>query len=316
MNKYYIPEITADLICDCIGALSKRDGDIKYLSTYTGKTETYIRRAISLGTQLNLFQSNSKKLTLSSFCNSMLKGVNNESNIVFREAIFSFKPYIQFIEFISNGDSIENSIKKIKAIYNLQNDEKIISKTFKNFSKFLNLELNPEKLSVSFQKNSDMKRINKILSAIEDKFHSEIIVSEKLDSPCYNFLTDAERYLLVDAFTKFNKNPRNAIDDAAGAFESFLRRVGNDNQIDLSDLNGIDEISQRLSSKKNRIILSEHGKMCAFIAAFRNPSTHKVHKHSLEHWEINSDTSVEILLLILTSIRSIYYFTHRKQLLL
>ena len=107
-------------------------------------------------------------------------------------------------------------------------------------------------------------------------------------------------------------NPSNSIDDAAGSFESYLRRIGSQNGIDLSKANGIDEIGQVLGSKENNLILLEHKKMCSFISTFRNPAIHKVHKEILDHWQIEKDSAIEIILLILTCTRSIHYYVKEK----
>ncbi|MFH1505559.1 MAG: hypothetical protein ABIE94_01050 [archaeon] len=316
MTEYTIPEITAKAVCACLEALGKKEGDLKYLSNYINKTETYTRRAILIGSQINLIKANNSFFQLTTFASVLIKRTEGNLEIVFQEALFSYKPYIQFIEYISKGESKEDAVRKLIVVYNIQNDAKIVAKTLSNFSKFLKIELVPEKLADLFQEKKDYDRVNKILVTVKNKFQAQLVISEKLGQNCFNYITDAERTLLVDAILKAHSNPRNAIEDATGSYESFLRRIGKKEGVDLSNANGIDEIGQVLGSRRNKVILLEHGKMCAFISAFRNPSTHKVNKISLEHWEINQDTGIEIILLILTSIRSIYAYILNKQLLL
>ncbi len=308
MIEYSIPEITAEAICSCIEALEKKVGNLKYISKYINKTETYARRAVLMGSQLNLIQLNGKQYQLTTFASALIKRTDGSSIIVFQEALFNYRPYIQFIEYISKGETKDEAIRKTIVVYNVSNDSKIVTKTFNNFSKFLKIDLSPEKLTEIFQEKRDYDKINKILATVKKKFQAQLLISDKLGQECFNYINDAERALFVNSIIKANSHPRNAIDDAAGSFESFLRRVGDKKKIDLSKANGIDELGQVLGSKKNKIILIEHGKMCAFISAFRNPSTHKINKISLKHWEVNNDTGIGIILLILTAIRSIYSY--------
>lgn len=316
MMSCSIPEITAETICDCIEALNKKEGNVKYLSKYIKKSETYVHRAINIGGQLSLFKCEDDDYFLSKSSSSIMKRVNNDAKIVFKEALFNYRPYIQFIEFISNNNDPEEASRKVKAIYDIKNNNKIILSTFKNFSIFLNIELLPEKVNNIFNIKHEYNKINEILSFINNKFQAQMLISEKLGSECYNFINNPERALLSGSFMKSSSDPKNAIDDAAGAFESFIRRIGKEKNIDLTDKNGLGQISQFLASKNNQIILQEHRIMCEFIAAFRNPSSHKVNKYYLEHWEINTDSSIEIILLILTTIRSIYYYAFNKQFIL
>ena len=316
MIKLSVPDVTAEVVCLCIEALSKKSGSLNYLTKYSSKSSKYAARAVLIGKQLNLFVEENNEIKLTNYCFSILRRVNDNYKLVFKDAILNYKPYILFIDYILNGDSIEESARKVKVVFDLDNDIRTILRAFKNFSRFIELELSQDFLKKNLTKKIEYNHINKITTAISSKFEAQLVISEKLGNECFNYISEPERILLVEAFLKFSDNPANGIDDSAGAFESFLRRIGKDKSIDLTEANGIDEVGQILASKKNKIILGEHRKMCSFFGAFRNPAAHKVHKVMLDHWQINRDASIEIILLILTSIRSIYEYVYNNNLTL
>jgi len=313
--KYIIPDISANVIVQSIESLTKREGDIDYLCNYTGVGRETIRRAIIMGDQLNFFYVDNKIVKLSPNCSSLLKHVNRDYKLLFKEALYNYKPFILICDYIINDENVEESIRKTKIVFNIDASPQIILKTLNNFCKFLGLNgLNKSELKkiIAFTK-PQYTHINKIIASVNDQISAQIFLSDKLGQNCYANLTDPERKLYCDALMKVSDNPSNAIDDAAGAFESFLRRIGKQKEIDLSKSNGIDEIGQNLGSKDNNVILLEHKKMCSFIGTFRNPAIHKVHKTSLDHWKIEKDSAIEIILLMLTSMRSIYYYTNENE---
>ncbi|MDD5012482.1 MAG: hypothetical protein PHQ66_02460 [Candidatus Nanoarchaeia archaeon] len=313
MEEQVIPEITAEAIVSCIEALSKKEGNIDYLASYIDRTSQYTKRAIIMGIQLGLFEEKDEKIFLSQYCALLLPKFRSNFQILFREALLNYKPFILLADYILKDNLIEDSVRKTKVVFDLNSsNEKIIIKTFTNFCKYLGLTgLSKDSLTMLFSNSKpNIEYINSLISKINNNFESQIFISEKLGQGGFNYITDPERKLLSDSLINLS------IDDAAGAFESFLRRIGKDKNINLENSNGIGEVADVLASKKNLIILSEHRIMCHFIGSFRNPDSHKVQKTILELWKIEKDSSMEIILLILTVMKSIYYYVFEKKLIL
>ncbi|WP_048149244.1 hypothetical protein [Methanolacinia paynteri] len=310
--KYAIPEISAKAIVQCIEALSKKEGDIGYLCNYLKVGKESIRRVIVMGNQLNFFLTENGLIKLSPNCSSLIKHLNGDYTVIFKEALFHYKPFILICDYILNDENPEEAVRKTKVVFDIDANPRIIIKTMNNFCKYIGISgLNKEEiLKIVPSSKTQYSNINKVINTINDQISAEIFLSDKLGQNCYANIIDPERKLLCDSLIKISNNPSNAIDDAAGAFESYLRRVGNQKGIDLTDANGIDEIGQRLGSKKIKVILTEHQKMCSFIGTFRNPAIHKVHKLSLDHWIIEKDSAAEIILLMITCMRSIHFYVN------
>jgi len=317
--KYTIPDVSANVIQQCIEALSKKEGDLKYISEYAQVGIESVKRAIILGEQLNFFIVDKDLIKLSPNCSSLLNHVDNNIQLLFKEALFNYKPFILICDYLLNDETTEESVRKTKVVFEIDSNVVIIQKTMSSLCKCFGVKtLNKEEIGkLLSQSKVQYSHINNVINSINDQLSAQLLISNKLGKGCYNTITDPERKLLCDALIKVTKNPANAIDDVSSAFESFLRRIGYSNQVNLEKSNGIDEIGQVLGSKDNQIILNEHKKMCSFIGTFRNPAIHKVDKTSLNHWKIEADSAIEIILLILTCMRSIHvYVSEGKKLII
>lgn len=319
MAKLSIPETTAESIMEVVEALSKRKGNINYLCQYTDKSEVYINRCISLGINLGLIQNiNETNYEITGQCKSISKLFKQDSKSIFSSALNKFEPYVYFISLIRQGNTLEDSIRKVKAVFEIDTSDRIVKKVFKNFSRFIGIkETDISSINEFLGNEDDTHQISNILlESLKDEFSIAVFLSEKLGENCYKFLENPEKSLIIKSLLKYKQEPSNAISDFAGSLESFLRRIGKSNGIDLASSNGIGQIAQVLASKSNKIILPEHRGLCEFVGTFRNPSSHKVQKNIVKHWKIYPDSSLEIILLGLSSIRSIYEYVFNYDLVL
>lgn len=311
--EYSIPEVTAEAIIQGVEAVSKKaNADLDYLSKYLNKSAGYTRRVIIMGEQLGIFDLNGDFISLSQDSYSIIKKTA-DLQLLFKEAFLNYKPFVMIAEFIIKGEEVKEAIRKTAIVFGIGSSVSIIRQVLNNFCKNLGLSgLSKEGIEEVLSENLSVNNeyIRRITKAVESSFNAQIFLSEKLGQGCFTYITDAERKLLGGALSKFSRDPPNSIDDAIGALESFLRRIGDEKNIDLEEANGLYEVGQRLGSKTNKIILSEHREMCGFLSAFRNPSSHKVHKSLLEIWQIEEDSAIEVILLVLTFMRSVYSYIY------
>ena len=230
--------------------------------------------------------------------------------------MFQFRPFIFVSSRVVNDERVEDAIRKMKALYNIDISPKIIKRVLNNFCKYMGMQDFSKNSLCSIVETKDDININKITKILDNEFEISLFLNEKLGEECFNYLNKPEKSLLIDGLKKYTKNPANLISDVAGSFESFLRRIGSDKGFESNSLNGIGQVAQALASKDNKIILPEHRNLCEFISTFRNPSSHKVQKNILEHWKIYEDTSIEVILLCLSSMRSIFEYIHKNKLIL
>lgn len=319
MKNIPIPDITAEMIMATVECLSKRKGEHEYISEYIGTSLTTVKRAVNFGILLGLFEQNEQKeYQLTNQCKSISSLYHENPAFIFKSAIFNFNPFILCSSLILNDNSLTDAIRKMCAVFNIQSDQKIITRVLNNFCRYIGLDsMSKQSLSTIVGKGSISEDFaERIVTRLNNEFQTSTFLSEKLGEQCFAYVSNPEKKLIVKAILMYHKEPANAISDFAGAFESFLRRIGKDKNINLEACNGISQLGQVLGSKDNRVILPEHKALCEFFSAFRNPSSHKVQKNLIEHWNIGMDSSIEIILLGISSKRSIYEYVFNNKLLL
>lgn len=319
MGNISIPDITAEMIMATVEALSKKNGGPEYTSEYIGASLTTAKKAVTFGKILGLIEMNEKgEYLLTNQCKSISSLYHENPSFIFKTMLIQFNPFILCSSLVIKGNTLTEAIRKIRAVYDIQTDEKTIFRVFNNFCRYIGLgTMSREGLLAIFSEeciNDDFAR--RVITRLNNEFEVSTFISNKLGEQCFVYMNNAEKNLIIKAILIYQRDSANAISDFAGAFESFLRRIGNDKLISLENCNGISQISQVLGSKENRIILSEHKALCEFFSAFRNPSAHKIQKDLIEYWNIGMDSSIEIILLGISTMRSIYEYVFNKKLLL
>ena len=313
-----IPDVTAEKVMEVVESLSPRIGDLDYIRQYVGSSEATIRRAIGMGQLLGLVKSNdSKEFSVTGQCKSVSSLYYHEPRMIFKNALVQFNPFTFCSSLLMKGNSLTQSIRKTRAVYDINTDEKVISKVFNNFCRFIGLEdMSKASLdSILGEGNSPMGEFTKrVATRLNNELEANMFLSDKLGEQCFCYITNPERNYMTKSIISHQSEPSNSISDFAGAFESFLRRAARDKGVDVETCNGISQIGQVLASKENQVLLPEHRSLCDFFSAFRNPSTHKVQKSIVEHWQIEPDSSIEIILLGISSLRSIYEWIFNEKL--
>jgi DNA-binding IclR family transcriptional regulator len=86
-NNYYdFYDVTAETIMSVIEVLTSKDGDIKYISDFSGVTKTYARRAINFAINLGLAikDEQSESYRLSPRAKSLSIKFNQDKQLIFR----------------------------------------------------------------------------------------------------------------------------------------------------------------------------------------------------------------------------------------
>ena len=98
----------------------------------------YVNDAIELAILLQ-FINNSNLLTLSAIGQKLISSTTNKSQILFREQLQKLQPVNQLIKLISEGNNLEDAVKKIIVSHNIQGTETEIYYSFRNLMTFANL---------------------------------------------------------------------------------------------------------------------------------------------------------------------------------
>ena len=314
---YKIPDASPDAIGEVVEALCESTSlTIEEISIYINKTQTYAKRVISAGEQLELLtvENDVVKSTINSI--DLGKASKEQRPEVFKKSLIMFSPFILFAKLIMKGDNLEDSARKVKVIFKVPESTKIVESTLRRWGTYTGL-LIKEKESyrlVFTEQEIDEEYLKELIEATHDRFKAQLFIANKLDDYAFSYLTNIEKERFIKALQKYRDEPEDAAKDASNSFESFLFRVGEEHSLDTSGFNGIEVIANSL--KGSNIILEQHRKICSYHSALRNAANHGVDRILGIPWRIESDASLELILSELTTIRSILRFINNNELII
>ncbi|HEC76412.1 MAG TPA: hypothetical protein ENI33_04030 [Thermoplasmatales archaeon] len=294
----------------------KKEGkelDKKSIAKALGVSEVTIQNAIGAFKQLELDKISDK------IANSNLEGQKQ----LFRKALQSYKPFLEFIFFLEKDDDPDKAIRKVLSIFEIKRKPKDAIRTFRNWGSFA---------GVFKGKNFELSKSIKSLkpSIMEDLFESlnnEIkakIWVKKILGAAESYLSNEEYESLIKSILNVMKDPREAVQSAGEALEDFLRKLAHDKGIDVSKKNGIYQIAEEL--RKNNVLASKHVPILKGLqvfldrdifegfAAFRNIAHHGKDKEEMKKWELSEELALSYIIQVLLCIKSLYYYVMREKL--
>jgi len=319
MANFNIQCISTEKIIEAVECVyySKPPGATKeMINAYLKTNVEYARKASIMALQFGFIKQN-KKIFESLDSNDLIKANKEQRPIIFRKHLQKFEPFILFITLISKGDSIEGAVRKVKVIYSITTKEKDIRLAFLNwgiYSKLFEYDKNKDTINLKFStEDLSLEYLKKLIKSLESDIKTRIYLAEKLTEIPFGFLQAEEVEYFIKALQIHEKDPRHAIDDAGRAFEDYLRRLATDKGYDVSNKNGISEIAQVIGGQNPKLIHVKHLHLCNCLGAIRVAAAHSKDKLTMEFWKISPDLSLEVILLIISTIRSIHYFVNNNQ---
>jgi len=314
----YLTDIPPEQIVEVAeGVYQKGSMQLKEITKYLGVVDPYANRIVRMATQLGILEEHEGAYQVSTEAKDLAVASISQRPAVFKKFIADFEPFVLFCYYLLRQNTLEVASRKVGVICEIGANPNVISKCLRSigsYSGLLKEEANGKITVEMEEKKLEEAYVRELLKATHDVFNANLFIAYKVGDEIFSYLQREDRRLIVESLTKYGQAPKDAINYSGQAFESFLRYIGNSKGIDLRKKNGILEIANEL--KGQNMILEEHRKMSEFLSAFRNPADHGIQKEILEHWVVEKDSSLEIVLLFLTAMRSYYGFSMRKELVL
>ncbi|MPM48390.1 hypothetical protein SDC9_95115 [bioreactor metagenome] len=300
--------LVADVVCYVNNKGSSR---IEELRAFTNKSDAYIRSCLAICKLLDIIHEDG---TVSSFVNELGKTPNEALKLnVLRKLIQEFEPFIIFIQYHLNGESLEDSARKVYTAFKFEGKDYLFLKDL-----FLAWGMTTDIFSPapdSFVLETDIQErisiINSFAINLDDDMAIRMYIGNSLGADVFSSLLPAELAELVDAYKKCETDARGAIECTGRAFEDFLRRISLSVNIDASGKNGIGQIVNALYNHKNAAgildnkIHSKQSSIGSAIADIRNMAGHSLEARTLERWDLTSHSAKMYAELVLSTIKSI-----------
>lgn len=319
MEKQYIlpsHNIPLTLAAEVLSYLqSKPTASNSDLVRYTEKSISYISSCRMILELLDLPMEKNNKDT-QKFELELISD-NKQKRIFMRKAVQEFEPFITFISYCKNGNTIEDAARKVFVFFNFKNKSaRFLESMFIKWGKDLDIfVIKHHNIDINSNIEIQIDAINNINGDdLNNEISIRIYISNMISPDTYGFLSKIEVKELVDSFLKEKTDPRNAVECAGRAFEDFLRRISNLSKVDVSKKNGISQVSNALynnkdsSGKINSIIHTKQEKISLSIGAIRNMAGHSLEAKTMERWELSTISAHSFINLVLISIKSIYNY--------
>lgn len=312
-HDYKVPRVTADIIMEVMEGICLKNGmKLEEATSYIAKSKEYARRALVVSEQLGMAKFVDSKFEAVSEAKIITRANKDQWPVIFGKFLQRFNPLILFTSLLSRGNSLKDSARKIKVIYDIDTNEDTIVTSFVGWGEYAGI-LKREKDNVELlidTENLSAEYIRELLQAMENDVRARIYIANKLGEDVFGYIEQDEVDLLVKAIREHRTEPKHSIDVGGQAFEDYLRRLATDNSIDVVSRTGIQQLADSIIGAK--LITTKHLEICKAINSFRIAAGHNKDRTSMEKWILNPDAAIECILIILTCIRSIHNYIFKQ----
>jgi len=300
------------------------NGTVEQICSYTGKSVSYVNSGLAVASMLGMVRKNEKGLIeVPKECSTLLgRTPNQETKItVIRKYVQQWDPFILFIRFCLNGDSLDDASRKVYVLFDFQGkDAGFLEKLLLSWGNTTGVFcINNGRLALSDEIDIEAKSISKDILSLDTDIAVRLEIAKILGEEIFYYLGEDEICELIDAYKKQENDPRGSIECAGRAFEDFLRQISIDVGIDVTEANGIGQVINKLyNNKDNKGILNnkvhyKHFSIGSAIGNIRNMAGHGKESKSMERWNLTKNASRAYLLLILSSIKSIHSYAKNSE---
>jgi len=312
-QDYRIPNVPADIIMEVMEGVCLKNGmNVDEATAYIAKSKSYAKRALVMSEQLGMVTSVDSKFEAVSDAKIITRASKDQWPVIFGKFLQRFNPLILFASLLSRGNSLKDSARKIKVIYNIDTSEDVIGNSLVGWGLYAGI-LKREKDKVELlmdTENLSAEYIRELLQAMENDVRARVYIANKLGEEVFGYIQQDETDLLVQSIREHRTNPKHSIDIGGQALEDFLRRLATDNSVDVTTKTGIQQLADSLIGAK--LITIKHLEICKAINSFRIAAGHNKDRTSMEKWTLNPDAAIECILLTLTIIRSTHNYMFKK----
>lgn len=307
--------LVADVVCY---VNNNGSSGIEDLKSFTNKSDAYIRSCLAICKLLDIIHDDG---TIASFVNELGKTPSEPIKLnVMRKFVQEYEPFITFIQYHLNGESLEDSARKVYTTFKFEGKDFLFLKDlFLSWGSSTSIyTLSKEGFVLEDAIYTKLKDVVSLNLNLDDDMAIRIYIGNILDGDVFSSLLPAEIEELVGAYKKCETDPRGAIECAGRAFEDFLRRISVEIHVDVSGKNGIGQIVNALYNNKKALgvldnrIHSKQLSIGAAIADIRNMAGHSLEARTLERWELTSHSAKMYIEMVLSEIRSISDYTQKS----
>jgi len=317
-----IPDASAEGILAAAEAVhyTRPSIDLSLIAGYMRAPEDRAREALKGATLLGFlreptegaFEPAEETLRLTIHSNSA------ERRTLFRFRLECFPPFRLFKERVLCGDSPLESVDKVRHLYSIESpDRSKLKEVFQQWGQFANALVSDIAGTTLVAASSDALEpayLKAVGSAVAKAEGARVFIQRRLGEEHFARLPLEAVDNLSSALTRCESkhDPKTDIAFAIGtAMEKVLSSIAASSQppVDLTGTTGINTMAERL--KGNAVITGKHVGLIHAIGAIRNAADHGVDTEIARAWSLTHDALLDLTLLTLDVVRSLFEWTTR-----
>lgn len=310
-REYRLQEATAKMVMQAVEAcwnMRHRSADSSSVAKYMGVSRRYALSALVCAEQLRMVESQNRSYTLLKTASDVSRASREEYPIIFGKHLVAYPPFVLFVAQVEKGDSLLEAARKVGIVYRFGLDADATRRLFVGWGVYSNLleQKDDDTISVSVVTEFlDADTVRELVEAMRSEFNARIYIIRRVGEDLFIFMGQSIEYV-VSAIINHIRNPRNSIEDSGKSLEDFLRRICKRLGTDASQCNGIHQIAQKIYTDRN--ITNKHREICEGINAIRIAAAHSIDKSASDIWKINPEIAMEVVLMTLSLMKSIYHY--------
>ncbi|MCM1501017.1 MAG: hypothetical protein NC124_21370 [Clostridium sp.] len=308
--------VSISLIMNSVERCSVQKASLSELVSYTGKSEAYVKSAITAASVLGMIVISDDFYYCSDECNNDLdeSATDDLKMQVFRKWLQKWDPYMLFVKYLSYGDSSADAVRKLCSFYNFNIKQKAVETLFSNWGKGSGIIDGNGKVVSAPLAFFDVNGLKQLKEEVSSDFNIRLYLINALTEKAYKWLNIDEIDELVTSILKYKNEPRIAMECAGRAYEDFLRRICLEVNLDAQKKNGISQVANHLYSSRDDLgnnisyIHSKQYNISQGLGDIRNMAGHSKEAKTMERWELSGIGALAMILTVITNIKSIYYY--------
>lgn len=321
MSDYSLesPAVSPELVMEIATVLSNADNPMSKddLLVVITEDESLIDSALHLGLQLDMLETNEDKYMLNPDAEmSISYGTNNSSPGLVEPYLRGYRPFITFLSSLIQSEDPERAAREARVIHSLGVHNEVVEEQFVELGECAGiLSTEGDEVCVDLETDILQRRYSEMVAGgIRDETTARLFLDNKLGGEVVAYMDDESLEEFIYALTKFDEEPQQAIFTAAGATESFLRKIAEeDGNKDYSDASGVGDLIQLMQGDSD-LVHTRHLKGGEYLAGLRNPgAAHGVDRETLERWSVSTDVALEFVMSSLHLIKSTYHYIKKSE---
>jgi len=278
---------------------------LEVLIKHFGVSTKYLKLSLSFlsNNSLIIYPSPDIVTLQTNVISSLDKSKANSRKLVL-EQFMKLQPFIEFTFFLGKGKSENESIKLVKSLYDIDQDESVILGIFKEWIRLLNI-----KISTTPFKNETLDGIR---DSLQNKLRANNFIKEFLGNNLHN-VSEQVITELSDAIKEIPEDNETSVNEAGRALEDFLR-IDLAKDVNLTRCAGIAEIGNELN--KYDQYPKKLNNLCVGLTNVRSMGTaHGSDKMLKIKWNITAEAAIGYIIVVLSVIKSYLNFKQNNTLI-